>query len=67
MNGAQHIDREVYDDEAFIGTEEGEVMDGKVVQDLDDDGEKLQQCCHDMSSLLPADTLPARSYMQLRM
>ena len=33
----QQLDPDVYDDEAFIGTEEGEI-EGQVVDDLNDDG-----------------------------
>jgi hypothetical protein len=38
MSGQPNIDRDIYDDEAFIGTEEGEIMDGTVAADLDDEG-----------------------------
>jgi hypothetical protein len=32
------IDPEIYDDEAFVGIEDGQILDGKVVDDLNDDG-----------------------------
>lgn len=47
MNGAQDLDREVYDDEAFIGNEEGEI-DGRVVDDLNDEGEITGYCSTDI-------------------
>ena len=47
MNGAQDLDREVYDDEAFIGNEEGEI-DGRVVDDLNDEGEIIGDCSTDI-------------------
>lgn len=34
----QQLDPEIYDDEAFVGLEEGELLDGKVVDDLNDEG-----------------------------
>ena len=43
----QQLDPEIYDDEAFVGMEEGELLDGKVVDDLNDEGEPacLLACC----------------------
>jgi hypothetical protein len=35
---ANQIDPEIYDDEAFVGIEDGQILDGKVVDDLNDDG-----------------------------
>jgi hypothetical protein len=35
---SNHIDPEIYDDEAFVGIQDGEILEGKVVDDLNDDG-----------------------------
>lgn len=42
MDG-QEIDRDIYDDEAFIGVREGEI-EGKVLDDLDAEGAVLLHC-----------------------
>ena len=34
----KQLDPDIYDDEAFVGMEEGELLDGKVVDDLNDEG-----------------------------
>lgn len=41
MDQHQNMDRDIYDDEAFLGNEEGEILDGEVVDDLDEDGTLL--------------------------
>jgi hypothetical protein len=39
MEGRQQAEEEIYDDEAFIGMEEGQIVDGKVLDDLDPEGD----------------------------
>jgi hypothetical protein len=41
MGGLQELDPEIFDEEAFIGIEEGEVLDGRVVDDLNEEGTRL--------------------------
>jgi len=38
MEQQREFDRDVYDDEGFLGNEEGEVLDGDVLEDLDGGG-----------------------------
>jgi hypothetical protein len=38
MDNGNQLDDQIYDDEAFIGVEEGQITDGKVLDDLDDEG-----------------------------
>lgn len=56
----QQLDPNIYDEEAFIGTEEGEI-EGNVVDDLNDEGAllKSESACRAGCSL-PCKTLLCR-------
>lgn len=50
----QEPNGDVYDDEAFIGVEEGLITDGKVLDDLDAEGSFHNQCPWASDSRQPA-------------
>ena len=50
----QEPNGDVYDDEAFIGVEEGLITDGKVLDDLDAEGSFHKQCPWASHSRQPA-------------
>lgn len=52
MDAVQQLDPDIYDDEAFVGIEEGEVMDGRVVDDLNEEGASIASHAPDSHSIV---------------